>query len=125
MTKGMEFTPVGTKCNELNPKAMMLLATATCAGLTAAGLFKKMQLTPVNFEITMSGTISTETVVAETVFTAFDITYNVECAYLDEQERFSHALTLTNDKYCGMLNMMRRIAPVAHNILIHSTQPKV
>ena len=34
MTKGMEFTPVGVKCNELNPKALMLLATATCAGFT-------------------------------------------------------------------------------------------
>ena len=122
MTKGMEFSPVGAKCSELNPKALMLLATATCAGLTAAGIFKKMQLNPSGFEITMSGTISTDTVVAETVFTAFDIVYNIECAHLDEQERYSHALNLTNDKYCGMLTMLRRIAPVSHNILIHSNQ---
>ncbi|MBP3426543.1 MAG: OsmC family protein [Rikenellaceae bacterium] len=122
MTKSMEFAPVGAKCNELNPKALMLLATATCAGRTAAGIFKKMQLQPEMFEITVSGTISTDTVVPETVFTAFDIVYNVECAHLDEQERYGHALRLTNDKHCGMLAMMRRIAPVSHDILIHSTQ---
>ncbi|MBQ8863878.1 MAG: OsmC family protein [Rikenellaceae bacterium] len=124
MTKEMGFVPVGTKCSELNPKALMLLATADCAGRTAVGVFKKMKLTPESFEITVAGTISTDTMVAETVFTAFDITYNVECATLTEQERFSHAINLTHDKYCGMLAMMRRIAPVTHNILIHSNQPQ-
>jgi putative redox protein len=121
--RNMGFEPVGTKCSELNPKAMLLYATASCAGLTAVGVFEKMQLHPKNFEITMTGTLSTPTVVAESLFTAFNIEYNLECATTDEQARFSHALNLTNDKYCGMLTMARRIAPVTYNIYIHSTDP--
>ena len=122
MNREGTFEPVGYKLKELNPKAMLLFATASCAGLTAVSLFRKMQLKPKSFEITLSGTTSTETTVAETLFTAFDIVYNLECGTMEEQARFSHALNLTNDKLCGMLMMMRRIAPVTYNIYIHSTE---
>lgn len=122
MTKTMGFETVGTRPASLNPKALMLLAAAKCSGMTAVTLFRKMQIHPKSFENECSGTLSTDHLMPESTFTAIDLTYNVECSTIDEQARVSHALNLTHDKYCGVVKMLRKIAPVAHEIYIHSTE---
>ena len=118
--KGADFVS-DSKCDKINPKMLMLMALGKCAGLTAMSLFKKMDIRPESFEIECRGEISTPTLVSESVFTAVNIVYNVECATLAEQGRVSRALNLTHDKYCGMVKMMRKVAPLSHEIYIHST----
>ena len=49
--------------------------------------------------------------------------YNVECGTEDDQAKVSRAIDLTHEKYCGMVQMLRRIAPVSHEIAVVSTQP--
>ncbi|MEG1405107.1 MAG: OsmC family protein [Alistipes sp.] len=110
-------------CKDLNPKAMLLYAAAKCAALTVQSILQKERLTPQRFEISVSGELSTDTVRAESIFRSFNVVYNIECAQYDQQVKISHAVNLAHDKYCGLVRMLRLIAPVAHEIAIVSTQP--
>ena len=109
-------------CDSLNPKQMMLYAAAECAGITVISILTKERIEPVNLEITMSGVLDTDTVMARSVFRSFHIAYNVECRNIDDQTRVSRAVNLTNDKYCGTLQMLRRIAPLSHETSIVSSE---
>ena len=113
----------GTACDRLNPKELLLCAAAKCAAMTALGIMDKENVTPKKFEITVSGTLSTETLKAESVFTDFMVAYNAEARSQEEHVKISRALTLTHDKYCGMVKMLNRIAPVSHEIAIVTTEP--
>ncbi|MBQ4499923.1 MAG: OsmC family protein [Alistipes sp.] len=111
----------GRRLDELNPKEMLLYATADCAGRTIVGLLKEHIVTVSSMEITFEGTLSTPTVVAESRYTHFNIIYKVECHTLKDQIVVSRAINLAHDKYCGLLQMMRRIAPLSHQTSIVTT----
>ncbi|MEG1622115.1 MAG: OsmC family protein [Alistipes sp.] len=111
--------------NELNPKRLLLYAAAKCAGLTLMHIFEKERATPKRVEITISGELSTDKLMPESIFTSFNVIYNVECGSIDEQTKVSRAVTLTHDKYCGLMRMLRMIAPVSHEIAVVSTEPIV
>ena len=112
----------GRKVDELNPKELLIYATAQCAGKTVMGIFEKERITPLNFEIEMSGELDTPTVTAMSTYTSFRICYNLECSTVEEQNKIGRSVKLANDKYCGTLQMMRRIAPVSDEISVVSTQ---
>ena len=117
------FRPVGGRnLSDYNPKELMLAAIADCAGRTALSIMEKMRLEPVAFEIDVEGTLDTGEVRAESRFTALVVTYNITCLRFEDQDRISHALELTHDKHCGLVAMMRRVAPVDRRILIHSIE---
>mgnify|MGYP003301781524 CR=1 FL=1 len=117
------FRPVGGRnLSDYNPKELMLAAIADCAGRTALSIMEKMRLEPVAFEIDVEGTLDTGEVRAESRFTALVVTYNVTCLRFEDQDRISHARELTHDKHCGLVAMMRRVAPVDRRILIHSIE---
>lgn len=105
----------------LNPKEMLLYATADCAGRTIIGLLKEHADDLTKLEITLEGTLSTATVVAESKYNNFNIVYSAECSTLKEQIVISRAINLAHDKYCGMLQMLRRIAPLSHETSILTT----
>lgn len=113
-----------TKCRDLNPKALLLFAGAKCAGLTALNIMKKERVTPVRFEISMSGELSTDTLQSESVFRSFNVIYDIECAHYDEQTKVSRAVNLAHEKHCGTIQMLARIAPVSHEIAIVSTESR-
>ena len=105
----------------LNPKEMLLYATVDCAGRTIVGLLKEHADSLMKLEITLEGTLSTATVVAESKYNNFNIVYSAECRSLKEQIVISRAINLAHDKYCGMLQMLRRIAPLSHETSIVTT----
>ena len=109
-------------CDKLNPKQMMLYATAECAGITIMSILAKERIKPKSIEISMSGELDTETVMAKSQYSSFNISYNVECRHIEDQSKISHAINLSNEKYCGTLQMMRKIAPVSHEISIVSSE---
>ena len=75
-----------------------------------------------NVEIKMEGKLDTEKVEGRSQFISFNIAYNIECKHIDDQTKVSHAVQLTTDKYCGGLNMLRKIAPVSHSVSIVSIE---
>lgn len=110
------------KIADLNPKELLLYAAATCAGKTVTGILSKMNIEPKTFEITVSGELNTDEVIAQSMYRSFDITYNVYCDSITDQSKVSRAINLANEKYCGMIQMLRKIAPVAYEIAIVSTE---
>lgn len=109
---------------KLNPKELLLYSTALCAGMTTLSIAEKERVKLLKLEIKMSGELDTEKVEGRSQFQSFDIAYNIECKHIDDQAKVSRAVRLANDKYCGGLEMCRKIAPVSHSISIVSIETK-
>ena len=114
----------GAKLEKLNPKEMLLYAAADCAGRTILGLLKEHSQEMLSMEITMEGTLSTPVLQAESRYTSFNIIYNIECHTLKDQIIISRAVNLAHDKYCGLLQMLRKIAPLSHELSIVAVDDK-
>ncbi len=112
------------KLEKLNPKELLLYSTALCAGMTVQSIAEKERVALLKLEIRMSGELDTEKVEGRSQFQSFDIAYNIECKHIDDQAKVSRAVRLANDKYCGGLEMCRKIAPVSHSISIVSIETK-
>ena len=111
----------GGSSSSLNPKALLLYATAECAGLTIVGLLKEHISVVKLLEISIEGRLSTDSLVAESQFTHLNIIYRAECNTLKDQMVISRAINRAHDKYCGMLQMVRHIAPLSHEISVVTT----
>ena len=122
MTPDHHFTMAeDRKLEALNPKEMLLYASLDCLAYTIKSLLKEHMTSLKNLELTLEGTLSTPTVVAESIYTSFNLIYRAECHNMKEQEVISRAINLANDKYCGMLQMLRKIAPLTHDTSIVAT----
>lgn len=109
--------------DDLNPKALMLCATAKCAGLTIMALLEKRgNPKPKSMEITVEGQLNTPTLRGDSVYESFEVIYNVECHRLEDQEPISQAVERAQERTCGMVVMLRKIAPVSHVIEVVSTE---
>lgn len=106
----------------LNPKELMLYAVAECAGLTIVHILKEHASALSTLEISVEGRLSTPTLVAESRFLHFNIIYNAQCPTLKDQLVISRAVNLAHDKYCGLVQMYRQIAPLMHETSIVSTE---
>lgn len=111
----------GRTIDGLNPKKLLLYAAADCAGLTIVGMLREHLSALRLLEISLEGTLSTPTVVAESRFTSFNIIYRAECPTLKDETTISRAINLAHDKYCGLLQMLRKIAPLSHEVSIVAT----
>lgn len=122
MDSNLRFIPTDERSlGELNPKELLLYATADCAGQTIVGLLKEHIISVGSMEISIEGTLTTPTVVAESRYSHFNIIYRIECNTLKDQVIISRAVNLAHDKYCGMIQMLRRIAPLTHETSIVAT----
>ena len=113
-------TADGAGCDTMNPKALLLYAAAQCAAQTALMIMRKERIAPKRF---CSGELSTQELRSESVFTSFHVVYNVECGSEDDQAKVSRAIVLTHEKHCGLVRMLRMIAPVSHEVAVVSTEP--
>lgn len=117
--------PNMAKADDLNPKAMVLCATAQCAGFTVMGLLQKNKVIPKSLEITIEGTLDTEKLQANSRFRSFVVTYNVECRNLNDQQYVSQAIYDAQERECGLVALLKSAAPVSYDISIVSTEPAV
>jgi putative redox protein len=122
MDKDGKFVPVSKKVEEMNPKELILYAAAMCASITMKNILDKENIVSKSAEIEMSGTLDTEEVAAKSVYRSFNILYRIECNTISEQSKIGRAINLTTEKYCGTLQMLRRIAPLSHEVSIVSIE---
>lgn len=115
--------PNMAKADDLNPKALILCATAQCAGFTIMGLLQKNKVTPKSLEITIEGTLNTEKLQANSRFRSFVVNYNVECRSLNDQQYVSQAIYDAQESECGLIALLKSAAPVSYDISIVSTEP--
>lgn len=124
LVDGARFEPEeGQNCDTMNPKALLLYAGAKCAGLTAMHILEKERIVPKRFEISLSGELTTSTVQAASEFRSFHVVYNIECDTDADQTKVGRAVKLTQEKYCGLMQMLRKIAPVTPEYAVVSTEP--
>lgn len=122
MDKDGKFVPVSKKVEKMNPKELILYAAAMCASITMKNILDKENIVPKSAEIEISGTLDTEEVAAKSVYRSFNILYRIECNTISEQSKIGRAINLTTEKYCGTLQMLRRIAPLSHEVSIVSIE---
>lgn len=108
----------GHSANTLNPKELLLYATACCAGKTIIAILDKQRIVPEKFEIAMYGELDTDVVTAQSIYTSFRIIYDIACPPNDDAQKVHRSVKTADEKYCGTLKMMRRIAPVKSEIKI-------
>ena len=123
MTPDHHFSFVDDRdIEDLNPKELLLYASLDCLTHTLAILLKEHMSSLKNLELTLEGKLSTPTVMAESTYTHFNVEYVAECHTMKEEEIIARAINLANDKYCGMLQMLRKIAPLTHTTSIVATE---
>ena len=121
---GQDFELIDTpSCDDMNPKELMLFAVAKCSAMTALALFEKMQITINGFRIEIMGKLTDSASKPQSLFTAITQAYHVECPPDTDHHRIIRALELTHDKYCGLVQMLGRIAPVSREIAVVNMAP--
>lgn len=111
----------GRSANDLNPKELLLYSALYCASLTLKSILKEHLSQLNSMEMTLEGRLSTPQIVAESQYTQFNIIYRAECRTLESQAVIGRAINLLHDKHCGLLQMLRRIAPLTNQISIVTT----
>lgn len=114
--------PNMAKADDLNPKAMVLCATAQCAGFTVMGILQKNKVVPKRLEITIEGTLDTDKLQANSRFHNFSVAYNVECKSINDQPYVSQAIYDAQERECGLIALLKCAAPVSYDISIVSTE---
>ena len=109
------------KIEEVNPKALMLCAAAQCAGYTVMSILGKDDITPKSFEIEAKGWLNTPTLQPSSQYEKFEVTYRLECRNIDDQNAVSEAVLQAQTEKCGVIAMLRKVAPVEHHISVVST----
>lgn len=103
---------VGGQGKGLRPKALMLSALAGCSGIDISSLFKKMRVAVDTFDIDVEAELTEE---HPMYYHKVWVTFNFYGSNLDKK-KIEKAVTLSVDKYCGVMEMFRQFAKVETEI---------
>ena len=110
MESGPDF---GGSNQGLSPKALMLSSLGGCTGLDVLSLLKKIRVEIEDFKVTVNGELTEEhpkyydKVSIDYYFTGTDL----------NKEKIKKAVSLSEERYCGVIKMFRAFAEVT--IAIH------
>lgn len=94
------------------PKPFVLTALSGCTGMDVVSLLRKAGKEISDFEIRVSGEISKQ---APIVYTAIHLAYDFT-GPLENREAVLQAVTDSQEKLCGVSNMLKRIMPVTWEV---------
>jgi len=100
------------------PKILMLISLAGCTGVDVVGLLKKMKVNFSDFSIQVDAHL---TEVHPVIYDDVNITYTIRVAKTDEA-KVEKAVTLSQDKYCGVSEMFRAFAKLSNKIVFLPSQ---
>lgn len=110
METGPDF---GGSNQGLNPKALMLSSIGGCTGLDVVALLKKMRVEVADFKVIVNGELTEE---HPKYYDKVSIDYYFTGTDLNE-EKINKAVSLSEERYCGVIKMFRAFAEVT--IAIH------
>jgi len=99
----------------LRPKALMLSSLAGCSGLDVAFILRKMKLKVGSFHIDIKAVLSEST---PQTYEHVDMEFHFYGDNLNEL-KLKRAVTLSVDKYCGVMQMFRQFAEVVVSTHFH------
>ena len=100
------------------PKHLFLQSIAGCTAMDIVGILEKMRA-----EMPDRFSVSVEASVTEThpkVFTSFTMTYHFEGN--TDPEKIRKAVKLSQDTYCGISTMVKKIAPFETKIELNGSE---
>jgi putative redox protein len=102
------------------PKILMLVSLAGCTGVDVVSLLNKMKVNFSDFTINVEAHL---TKVHPVMYDDVTITYSIKVSKADES-KVEKAVTLSQDKYCGVSNMFRAFAKLSNKIVFLPTLPQ-
>ncbi len=97
-----------------SPKMLMMVSLAGCSGVDVVAILEKMRVEVDDFSMTVEGEL-TEAVPA--VYSSMHLIYEFAGQGLD-REKLRKAVELSQDKYCGVSAMYRKIMDITWEIRI-------
>jgi putative redox protein len=101
------------------PKILMLVSLAGCTGVDVVSLLKKMKANFSDFTIHVEAHL---TKVHPVIYDDVTITYSIKVSKAGES-KVEKAITLSQDKYCGVSAMFRSFAKLSSKIVFLPTSP--
>ena len=111
----MDAPDEGIENRGLRPKAMMLSSLAGCSGLDVISLLKKMRADVSDFKMIVHGVLTDE---HPKYYHKVSVEYHFYGNDLQE-EKINKVVTLSVDKYCGVMEMFRQFAKVTTEVYFH------
>ncbi|HSA33015.1 MAG TPA: OsmC family protein [bacterium] len=107
----------GEACGE-TPKHLFLQSVAGCTGIDVVMVLDKMRVpVPQGFRIEVEAPLTEE---HPKVFSSFSLTYLFEGEA--DPEKIVRAVKLSQEKYCGISAMFRRIAPLSWRVMLNGVE---
>ncbi len=103
---------VGGEDNGPIPKPFVLTALSGCTGMDVVSLLRKAGKQVKDFNIIVTGEISKQVPI---VYTSIHLVYEFQGAEADKEAAL-HAVMDSQEKYCGVSNMLKRILPVTWEV---------
>lgn len=94
------------------PKKLLLTALTGCTGMDVVSLLKKMRVPFTNFEMDVEAGLTDE---HPKVYANISITYRLYGTDLNT-EKIEKAITLSQEKYCGVNAMLKKNSPIDYSI---------
>ena len=107
---------VGGGDNGAIPKPFVLTALSGCTGMDVVAFLRKDGIQMKNFELKVEGEISKQPPIE---YTSVHLNYYFEGNEEDEQAALN-AVTLSQEKYCGVSSMLKKIIPVTWDVIYNS-----
>lgn len=109
---------VGGEDNGPIPKPFVLTALAGCTGMDIAAILRKANRNPNDFDMKVIGEISKQVPIE---YIAIHVVYNFRGAE-ENREAALKAVTDSQEKYCGVSSMLKKVLPVTWEVNYNGTQ---
>ena len=100
------------------PKALVLVALAGCTGMDIVSLLEKMRVEIIDLNIKVEGEVTEE---HPKHFSSMHITYEFWGKDLP-MDKLEKAVSLSDEKYCGVAATLKKGIPVTHSIKVHQVE---
>ena len=91
------------------PKALILTSLAGCTGIDVIEILKKMRVEFSDFSMDVTADMADE---HPKVYTRIYLTYNIRLQLEEDRSKMEKAVSLSQEKYCGVSAMVRQFAPI-------------
>ncbi len=105
---------MGGKNSGPTPKPLMLVALAGCTGMDVVSILKKMHIEVEDFDVNVSAELTEE---HPKQYYKAHITYILKGKNLS-LEKIEKAVSLSQEKYCGVSAMLRKAFEITYDIKI-------
>ncbi len=97
------------------PKPLLMVALAGCTGMDVVSILEKMRVELADLNVRVEGEVTEE---HPKQFTSLHIIYEFGGKDLP-MEKLEKAVSLSDERYCGVSATLKKGIPVTHEIVVH------